>query len=327
MDSNSIVKTISTPQYFFDVLPTDRFDALCRILDMYMNKSVVVFCRTKKDVDHMSDKLRLLNYNVESYHGDLSSNSKERVIKRFAEGDIDICLVTEIPNNIESIKALDLVLFSVIPQDPEAYIQRIIRFESCLNLGEVATIVTSTEFKKLALIKRITKTDVIQRQFLDVNDIIQLKMSQLKQELQQFNDQNDRDALLMDCIKEVGATIDLETIVYFLIKHKLKRDFDASAYKPLQQLEKISKTDISDGERLFIALGKADGINDNTLADYLYKETNIEQSHFSEFKIFETFSFFVVPSEDAEVVLELFRRKKRGKRSIVERAKGKDAKK
>ena len=41
--------------------------------------------------------------------------------------------------------------------------------------------------------------------------------------------------------------------------------------------------------------------------------------------LFETFSFFVVPGDEAEVVIEIFRRKKRGKRSIVERAKGKDS--
>ena len=88
-----------------------------------------------------------------------------------------------------------------------------------------------------------------------------------------------------------------------------------------------SDVNASNSERLFIALGKTDGIDEQMLIDFLYDETNIEKESFSEIKIFDTFSFFVVSADQAEIVLEIFRRKKRGKRSIVERAKGKERRK
>ena len=85
---------------------------------------------------------------------------------------------------------------------------------------------------------------------------------------------------------------------------------------------------VSEGkERLFIAIGKTDNVDEKKLVDFLHSETNIDMDQFSEIKIFETFSFFLVSKENADIILEIFRRKKRGKRSIVERAKGKDAKK
>ena len=121
-------------------------------------------------------------------------------------------------------------------------------------------------------------------------------------------------------------------VISFLLTKGFYRDFVKQSYSNLSSTKKNKNVstkleDLGNNERLFIAIGKADGINEETLVEFLVKETNIPNDVFSQVKLFDTFSFFVVPNEEAEIVLEIFRRKKRGKRSIVERAKGKDSKK
>ncbi len=333
MSTDPLVSSIQTPQFFYDIHSSERFNALCRILDMHLNQRIIIFCRTKKDVDHISEKLTLLTYKVSCYHGDLSPSARERGLKRFIDHHSNVLILTDIPNQIESLPSIDLVLFSIIPQDPDSYIQRIIRLESALKIKEVATLIASNEFKKIAFIKRVTKTDIVHKAFFKPSEVIELKKLQLKALLESF-DIDSIDSDIVSFSESLLRSYEPKALVSYLIANGFNGSFSSKTYKMFQssnqQSSKKNKDDSnlnSDMERLFIAIGKADGIDDKMLIDFLNKETNIESGRFKEIKIFDTFSFFVVSQDEAEIILEIFRRKKRGKRSIVERAKGKDIKK
>ena len=333
MSTDPLVSSIQTPQFFYDIHSSERFNALCRILDMHLNQRIIIFCRTKKDVDHISEKLTLINYKVSSYHGDLSPSARERGLKRFVDSHSNVLILTDIPNQIESLPNIDLVLFSIIPQDPDSYIQRIIRLESVLKIKEVATLIASNEFKKIAFIKRVTKTDITHKTFFKPNEVIDLKKQQLQTHLTSF----DFDSIESDIFsfsESLLTSFDPKNLVAYLISNGFNGSFSTKSYKVFNSSNSQSskknndETNLNSGmERLFIAIGKADGIDDKMLIDFLHKETNIESDRFKEIKIFDTFSSFVVSQDEAEIILEIFRRKKRGKRSIVERAKGKDIKK
>ena len=332
MASDSLVTTISTPQFFYEIQSSYRFDAVCRILDEFYGKSVVIFCRTKKDVDHIADKLQLLNYKVTGYHGDLTPSVRSKSLKLFSSQSVQAILLTDLPATFDDIKHIDLVLFSAIPQDPDSYIQRILRLESEITINEVATFIHSSEYKKIAFIKRVTKSDIIERSFVESGSIIEQKKNRIKSFIDSFSkDKQDLDEDLALFSKELIDKFEPEQIVYGLLKQGFIRDIAKSSYIKLSNSKKSKsknhESNAIDGakERLFIAIGKADGINEDKLLDFLAKETNIDKQNFSQIKLFDTFSFFVVSIEEAEIVLEIFRRKKRGKRSIVERAKGKDS--
>ena len=332
MSLDPLVTSIKTAQFFYDIHSSERFQSMSRVLDMHLGGSVIVFCRTKKDVDHISEKLALLNYKVSSYHGDLSPTARDRGLKRFIEKKSNVLLLTDIPNQLEGFPEIDLVLFSIIPQDPDSYIQRIIRLESTLSIHEVATLIAPNEFKKIAFIKRVTKTEINQKSFLPPADIIELKQQALMSDIESFN-HAEIDADIMSFSDQLLDKFSPKELVGYLLAHGFYGAFSKSSYKLMSQKgtsKNNSKKDdavslAQDSERLFIAIGKTDGINDQMLIDFLFEETNIEKDRFGDIKIFDTFSFFVVSQDEAEIILEIFRRKKRGKRSIVERAKGKDA--
>ena len=78
MSTNPLVTSIQSPQSYYEIHSSERFKGLCLLLDMNAQKSCIVFCRTKKDVDHISEKLSLLNYRAASYHGDLSPTARDK---------------------------------------------------------------------------------------------------------------------------------------------------------------------------------------------------------------------------------------------------------
>ena len=332
MASDSLVTSIKTPQFFYEVHSNHRFEAICRVLDEYHGKSVIIFCRTKKDVDHIADKLQLLNYRVSGYHGDLTPSQRNRAFQLFTKQKVQALLVTDLPPSFDDLKHIDFVLFSAVPQDPDSYIQRILWLESELSINEVATLIHANEYKKIAFIKRVTKSEISERSFMPVEQIIDLKKEQLSQNLAEFSDNLDKsDPDIATFSDELLKKYSPEVIVNYLLYRGFFKDVVKDGYLSLDVSKKSksepSVDDSEGGDRLFIAIGKADGIDEARLIEFLAKETNIASELFTNIKLFDTFSFFVVPTSDAEIVLEIFRRKKRGKRSIVERAKGKDSNK
>jgi ATP-dependent RNA helicase DeaD len=333
MLSDPLVPTISTPQFFYDIQNIQRFYALCQLLDMHANSSLIIFCRTKKDVDHIAEKLTLLNYKVSSYHGDISTASRDRLIKQFKEKQSSILILTDIPNQLDGFPDIDLLLFLSVPQDPDSYIQRIIRLESVIKINEVATLIAPNEFKKIAFIKRVTKSEINQKYFLSPKEIVDFKKKQMLQQLSEY-ESSEIDDDISNFATHLLSFHSPNKVVSFMLNHGFGGSFLESNYRNIMassievmDASNDKSTSNSQSERLFIAIGKADGIDSQMLVDFLFSETSIEKQNFSDIKIFDTFSFFVVSSDDAEIVLEIFRRKKRGKRSIVERAKGKDVSK
>ena len=87
--------------------------------------------------------------------------------------------------------------------------------------------------------------------------------------------------------------------------------------------EERSYVDRKGTARLFIAKGRADGMDPRGLVDFIGRETGVESRRIDDVKMFDAFSFFAVPFEDAERILTVFQKQGGGKRSLVTRAKDK----
>jgi len=74
--------------------------------------------------------------------------------------------------------------------------------------------------------------------------------------------------------------------------------------------------------RLFVAKGRADGMDPSKLASFISQETGVPSSRIDDIKVLDTFSFIAVAFEDAENILKAFQQNSIG-RSVVSRAKDK----
>jgi ATP-dependent RNA helicase DeaD len=76
--------------------------------------------------------------------------------------------------------------------------------------------------------------------------------------------------------------------------------------------------------RLFVAKGKADGMDPRKLAQFIERESGVNSSRIADIKVLDTFSFIAVPFEDAEKIMKFFQNSSGGRRSLVTRAKDKN---
>ena len=130
-------------------------------------------------------------------------------------------------------------------------------------------------------------------------DIIKRKKDALLADLSSA-DKTEVDEELYTFANELSKASDPQHVIAYLLTHGFYGAFSKSSYKSLIQSKskssaKSTESDVnaSNSERLFIALGKTDGIDEQMLIDFLYDETNIEKESFSEIKIFDTFSLLL----------------------------------
>ena len=108
-----------TDQIYFEVAHSDKFDALCRIIDFEHEFYGLIFCRTKIDVDTIANKLMERGYDAEALHGDISQNQRELILNKFRKQRINILVATDVAARGIDIQNLTHVINYSLPQDPE----------------------------------------------------------------------------------------------------------------------------------------------------------------------------------------------------------------
>ncbi|SMO47464.1 DEAD/DEAH box helicase [Melghirimyces algeriensis] len=144
-------------QQYLEVPQKQKFDTLCRLLDIQSPELAIVFGRTKRRVDELAEGLNKRGYSAEGIHGDLSQARRNQVMHRFREGTIDILVATDVAARGLDISGVTHVYNFDIPQDPESYVHRIGRTGRAGKAGLAVTFVTPREIGHLKTIERITK--------------------------------------------------------------------------------------------------------------------------------------------------------------------------
>jgi ATP-dependent RNA helicase DeaD len=304
-----------TDQIYFEVEPADKFEALCRIIDVEHEFYGLIFCRTKIDVDEVSKKLIDRGYDAEALHGDISQFQRERILDKFKKKRLNILVATDVAARGIDIINLSHVINYSLPQDPESYVHRIGRTGRAGKEGTAITFVTPDEYRRLIFIKRIARTDIRRERLPKISEIIQTKKEKIKERLKTIIDSGTGEeyiSLAQDMLKDKEA----QKVLAALLKYTFRDELDEKSYNEIRDVS----IDRKGTTRLFVALGSIDRINPQRLADFIKEKTRVDSRKIQDIRIFENFSFITVPFEEAEIIIHTFKKLKTGSRPMVERA-------
>lgn len=305
-----------TDQIYFEVKQKDKFEALCRIIDLEPDFYGIVFCRTKNDVNELAGKLNDRGYDAGELHGDITQNYRETTLKRFKDKKLTILVATDVAARGIDVNDLTHVVNYSVPQEAESYVHRIGRTGRAGKEGTAITFITPSEYKRLLQIKRITKTDIRKEKIPGIKDVIISRKYRIKEsvknEIQEGNINNFVE-MAKDLLKE-GTP---EEIIASLLKINYEDVLDSSNYNEIEEatVDKTGKT------RLFIALGRVDKITPKKIVDLIAKESKIDRDKIKNVEVYENFSFMNVPFAEAEYILDIFKKQKKGRKPLVEKAK------
>lgn len=145
-------------QYFVEIPDKFKFDTLTNHLDIHAPKLAIIFSRTKKRVDEITDGLQARGFRAEGIHGDLTQGKRMSVLNKFKNGRVEVLVATDVAARGLDISDVSHVYNFDIPQDPESYVHRIGRTGRAGKTGEAISFVTPREIPHLRVIEKVTKS-------------------------------------------------------------------------------------------------------------------------------------------------------------------------
>ncbi|PZD95950.1 DEAD/DEAH box helicase [Paenibacillus sambharensis] len=173
-----IPKNITAPsieQAYIEVHERQKFEALSRLLDMESPELAIVFGRTKRRVDELSEALQKRGYSADGLHGDLSQNQRDAVMRKFRDGSIDVLVATDVAARGLDVSGVSHVINFDLPQDPESYVHRIGRTGRAGKEGTAWSFVTPREIDHLHFIEKVTRQRIAKKPLPSLAEAIEGK--------------------------------------------------------------------------------------------------------------------------------------------------------
>jgi ATP-dependent RNA helicase DeaD len=248
----SITKSETTntdiTQQYYVIEESERDDAIIRLMDAEDAKKTVIFCRTKKEVDRLSNVLSAAGYMAKGLHGDMEQRQRESVIKGLKTDAVDVLIATDVAARGLHIDDVTHVFNYHIPFDPESYVHRIGRTGRAGKKGVAITLVTPMEFKELQRIRAKVGTTMEHAYIPSKVDVKEAQVTRLVREIEKQHVYDEAHKVL-DLLKQ---DYDQEQIAYKLISVLMERNTVAGPNNigiAAERLEKILSNLASRGDR------------------------------------------------------------------------------
>ena len=306
--------------------------ALGRILDVEAPAAAIVFCRTRIEVDQLTETLNGRGYRAEALHGGLSQESRDRVMGRLRSGTTELLVATDVAARGLDIDQLTHVVNYDVPSAPESYVHRIGRVGRAGREGTAITLAEPREQRLLANIERLTKQKIAIAKVPTVADLrarqIELTLGVLREALL-ADDLGNYEAVVDALSTEVdfrqialaavkltheasGATIDEKEIPDASQRIDRDRDRDkrgadkggadkggADKGRPAS----AGRFESGATARLFIGVGRSEGIRAGDLVGAIANETNLTGREIGPIKVSDHFSIVGVPESAVDAVI------------------------
>jgi ATP-dependent RNA helicase DeaD len=174
--------------------------ALGRVLDVEAPGATIVFCRTRTEVEQLTETMNGRGYRAEALHGGLGQESRDRVMGRIRSGATELLIATDVAARGLDIDSLTHVVNYDVPSAPEAYVHRIGRVGRAGREGVAITLAEPREQRLLENIERLTKQKIdIQK----VPSVADLRAKQMEITVETI-----RTALTADDIENYAGILD-----------------------------------------------------------------------------------------------------------------------
>ena len=296
-------------QSFFEVSHKTRFEALCRVLDYDTPTSAIIFCRTKKGVDELVEGMQSKGYVVEGMHGDMSQAHRLRTLKKFKDGSLNYLIATDVAARGIDVEGITHVINYDLPQDVESYVHRIGRTGRANREGIAYSLVSPKEYSMLKQIKSVTKSDISRKAIPTVNEIFNSKSSSILEDVTTIISDSDHEKFI-PIAKELSEKFDNIEIIAALIKSKFNSDLLENYTSNVLEAPK------SEDIRLFLSVGRRDGITPKSLVSFIQDTANVRASSIGDIDILENFSFVNITPDIKDKVIEKCIGRKLNKRKV-----------
>lgn len=297
-----VPKELTVPtidQYYYEVRGSVKLEALCRLLDMHTFRLSIVFCNTKRAVDELIGHLQTRGYTADALHGDMTQMQRDRVMKKFRTGAIEVLVATDVAARGIDVDDVDAVFNYDLPYDEEYYVHRIGRTGRAGRQGKSFTFVSGREIYKLRDIERYAKTKIHRREIPTTQSVEANRRAVFLEKIRSVMNGGDLESysrMAAELLDEEHTSLDVAAA---LLKMTLE-----PIVKPTDIPTEFEDTGAAQGMvRFFLNVGRSAGLKVRDLAQFMATELNLPAKSVGDIVIFESFSFVEVPKDKAQDVM------------------------
>lgn len=313
----------SVAQTYYEVPPGRKIDALARVLDLETPGPTIVFCRTRAATADVADTLRMRGYDAEPLHGEMSQPERDRVMKRFREGQTDLLIATDVAARGLDIETVTHVINFDLPFDVEQYIHRIGRTGRAGRTGDAITLIEPRERRTIRMIEHLTGATISPARVPTTADIAARRRSVFRDALRDRLEKADFDGQMAN-VETLSDEFDVAAIAAAALQMLWEATHGAQTDDERRQSEQEEEIAAESGRpeqgmaRLFVGLGRQDGLRPGDLVGAITHEVGLPGKAIGTIDILDRTAFVEVPADAAEAVIgALSNTKMRGRRAKV----------
>ena len=144
----------TTRQFVYRAHALDKMELVSRVLQARDRGATMIFTRTKRTAQKVADELAERGFAVGAVHGDLGQPAREKALKAFRTGDIDVLVATDVAARGIDIDDVTHVINYQCPEDANMYVHRIGRTGRAGRTGVAITLVDWDELPRWTTIDK-----------------------------------------------------------------------------------------------------------------------------------------------------------------------------
>ena len=309
------VTVAAVQQRYLNVTERQKLDALTRVLEVEAPEAALVFVRTKNSAAELTERLQARGYAAEAMHGDMSQQSRELVIRRLREGQVEIVIATDVAARGLDVERITHVINHDVPFDAESYVHRIGRTGRAGRGGTAILFITPRETRLLKAIERFTGHRITAMRMPSAADVAARRVQAFKRRLLESSAEEGLEpylALVEELAEEAG--VDMAEIAAAAARL-------AARGKPItvDAMPEAPAAPRVDGPmvRLFVDAGREAGIRPGDIVGAIAGESDIPGHVIGAIDIHAKFTFVEIPAEYVDRVLERMKNVQIRQRPIV----------
>ena len=147
-------------QHLLMVSPTEKREALRRLIRNEDVKNALIFCNRKRDVDILNRSLAKYGLNCAALHGDMPQPKRTETLQRFKDGEIRLLVASDVAARGLDIQGMSHVFNFDVPIHAEDYVHRIGRTGRAGREGRAFTLATPDDGRFVSAITRLIGKDI-----------------------------------------------------------------------------------------------------------------------------------------------------------------------
>ncbi len=311
--------------------------ALMRVLDLETPAAAIVFCRTRDEVDEVTETLNGKGYRAEALHGGMDQQQRDRVMGRLRGGSLNLLVATDVAARGLDVEQLTHVVNYDVPSAPESYVHRIGRVGRAGREGTAVTLAEPREHKMIKAIERATGRPIAIEKLPNVAGLRARRLELTRAALRKIVLEDD-----LDTFRAVVEPLGEEFGIYEVALAAVKLASEASG-TPRDEEElpdvdlptpddragrrQVTGRDQQRGRptakattRLFVGTGRSSGVRPEDLVGVIARRSYLSGAQIGAIEIADRFSLVEVPETAADDVIAALRQVSiKGRKATVRR--------